>query len=92
MRTCPVNQVPFGSWHSGEFCCDRSYSPSIEFRYTELDGMDELYDLKADPYEIQNLIHDAAAGPELERLRTELQKLLAQTGGLDQGMSDIGNR
>ena len=54
--------------------------------------MDEIYDLKADPYEIQNLIHDAAAGPELERLRTELQKLLAQTGGLDQGMSDIGNR
>ena len=48
--------------------------------YTELDGMDELYDLEADPYEIRNLIDDEQAGPELERLRAELQKLLIDSG------------
>ncbi len=28
--------------------------------YTQLPGADELYDLKKDPYEMQNLVHDAA--------------------------------
>ncbi len=40
--------------------------------YQDLQGMDELYDLKADPYEMKNLIHDApkvapAMKKELER-------------------------
>lgn len=26
--------------------------------YFELEGMDELYDLKSDPYEMKNLIHE----------------------------------
>ncbi len=30
-------------------------------RYTELQGMDELYDVKKDPGEMKNLIHDAPA-------------------------------
>jgi N-acetylglucosamine-6-sulfatase len=29
--------------------------------YTELNGADELYDLKKDPYEMQNMVHDAPA-------------------------------
>jgi len=48
-------------------------------QYTELDGMDELYDLEADPYEIRNLISDPAASQELEQLQAELQRLLAET-------------
>lgn len=48
--------------------------------YTELEGMDELYDLKADPYELDNLIKNKSAQPELEELQGELAKLLKETG------------
>jgi N-acetylglucosamine-6-sulfatase len=49
--------------------------------YTDLgDGMDELYDLQADPYEMKNLIADPAARPMLEELKQELARLLRQTG------------
>jgi N-acetylglucosamine-6-sulfatase len=45
--------------------------------YTELAGMDELYDLKADPYEMKNLVADAQA--PLTRMQTELHRLLKET-------------
>lgn len=44
-------------------------------RYTELTGMDELYDLQSDPYEMHNLIGDSAARPKLDSLQAELQRL-----------------
>ncbi len=50
-------------------------------RYTELKGMDELYDLKADPYEITNVIADPAAQSGLKAMQTELDRLLEETGG-----------
>jgi N-acetylglucosamine-6-sulfatase len=40
--------------------------------YTELEGMDELYDLKKDPGEMKNLIHDAP-GP-LSGLQKDLDR------------------
>ena len=40
--------------------------------YTELEGMDELYDLKKDAGEMKNLIHDAAA--TLSGLKRDLDK------------------
>jgi arylsulfatase A-like enzyme len=40
--------------------------------YPELNGADELYDLKKDPYEMQNLVHDAAA--VLEEKKGQLDK------------------
>ena len=43
--------------------------------YRELQNMDELYDLQADPYEERNLISESAAAPILERLRKELAGL-----------------
>jgi arylsulfatase A-like enzyme len=43
--------------------------------YPELEGMDELYDLQADPHEMRNLINEPAAGQELARLRNELERL-----------------
>lgn len=46
--------------------------------YTDLNGMDELYDLQADPYEMKNLIDDPAASEPLKGLRTELQRLSAE--------------
>jgi N-acetylglucosamine-6-sulfatase len=43
--------------------------------YRELEGMDELYDLRRDPFEMQNLIADAALRGTLESLRADLQRL-----------------
>ena len=43
--------------------------------YTELEGMDELYDLRRDPFEMHNLIADAAVRGTVESLRADLQHL-----------------
>jgi len=45
-------------------------------RYTELEGMDELYDLQKDPYEMHNAIREQAAA--LPALRKELDALIAR--------------
>ena len=50
-------------------------------RYVDLEGMNELYDLEADPYEVKNLIDDHAAQPALEEMKSELERLLNETGG-----------
>src|SRR5262249_14596151 len=47
--------------------------------YTELTGMDELYDLRADPYELRNRIHDPDAQPALRESQAELRRLLRET-------------
>jgi arylsulfatase A-like enzyme len=47
--------------------------------YTQLEAMDELYDLEKDPGEMNNLIQDAAAKPALERLKRELARILKET-------------
>jgi len=44
--------------------------------YTELAGMDELYDLVADPYEMENLIGELNRRPVLEELQAELKTLI----------------
>ncbi len=49
-------------------------------RYVDLDGMDELYDLAADPYEMRNLIDDEAAQAIRTELEADLDRLLQQTG------------
>jgi arylsulfatase A-like enzyme len=48
--------------------------------YTELEGMDELYNIKADPYEMKNLIQDKSSKSTLRDMKAELAKLLKQTG------------
>jgi N-acetylglucosamine-6-sulfatase len=45
-------------------------------QYTDLDGMDEFYDLLADPYEMHNRIDDPAQSERVEELRGRLSKLL----------------
>ncbi len=45
-------------------------------RYTELDGMNELYDLAADPYEMRNLIREPDAQSILSELDSQLDELL----------------
>jgi N-acetylglucosamine-6-sulfatase len=44
--------------------------------YLELDGMNELYDLKTDPYEMKNLIKEPKAATQLRAMQTELKQLL----------------
>jgi N-acetylglucosamine-6-sulfatase len=49
-------------------------------RYSELKGMDELYDLKNDPYEMNNRIGDPTSAADLE----ELKRLLARLTGREE--------
>jgi N-acetylglucosamine-6-sulfatase len=44
--------------------------------YVDLEGMDEFYDLKADPYEMKNLIANPQSLPALQESRSALQDLL----------------
>jgi arylsulfatase A-like enzyme len=49
--------------------------------YVDQKEADELYDLQKDPYELHNLASDGAAAADLKAMQTELQRLLAETGG-----------
>jgi len=46
-------------------------------RYLELDGMDEMFDLQTDPYELDNLIDSGRGREMLPALRAELARLTA---------------
>jgi arylsulfatase A-like enzyme len=46
------------------------------------EGVDELYDLERDPYEITNLIRDPAYAPVRAQLAEELRRLVAASVGL----------
>ena len=45
-------------------------------RYVELEGMDELYDLREDPYEMRNLFGQPAGRAVLPDLRARLARLV----------------
>lgn len=47
--------------------------------YLELEGMDELYDLETDPYELTNVIDDPEYAEIHQQMRAELQRLLDST-------------
>jgi len=47
--------------------------------YVDLDGMDEVYDLGADPFELANLSREEAAQAALRDLKAELTRLLAES-------------
>jgi N-acetylglucosamine-6-sulfatase len=46
--------------------------------YGELERMDELYDLKADPYEMKNLIEEPGAQDALKEIKAELARRLKE--------------
>src|SRR5690606_8944411 len=48
-------------------------------RYTDQAGFDELYDLEADPYELNNLIDDPQYAGQRAAMVEELDRLLAET-------------
>jgi len=43
--------------------------------YVDLEGMDELYDLKEDPYEMKNVISNPSLRATVERLRADMVRL-----------------
>ncbi|MGH7598886.1 MAG: sulfatase/phosphatase domain-containing protein, partial [bacterium] len=47
--------------------------------YLELEGMDELYDLKTDPYEMKNLIDQPGTKKALDKVKKEMERLLEET-------------
>ncbi len=47
--------------------------------YLELEGMDELYDLKTDPHEMKNLINHPGAKKALGEMKQEMERLLKET-------------
>jgi arylsulfatase A-like enzyme len=47
--------------------------------YLELEGMDELYDLKTDPYEMKNLINQPRGEKAFKEMKKELERLLKET-------------
>jgi N-acetylglucosamine-6-sulfatase len=47
--------------------------------YVDLEGMDELYDLRADPFEMENLVGQVDARPVLDEMKAELSRLLLAT-------------
>lgn len=49
--------------------------------YPDLKGADELYDLKADPYEMKNLVAEKSAQSSLKQMEAELERLLQETSG-----------
>ncbi|MBI5397279.1 MAG: sulfatase [Verrucomicrobia bacterium] len=51
-------------------------------RYVDLPGMDELYDLRADPHEMKNLIADPRVAQTLRQMQNELARQLRATGGV----------
>lgn len=66
-------------------------------RYPHGDGgpdrhLAELYEIRGDPHETRNLIHDPRYDPVVARLRQELDRLIRETGGcpdtmpIDQGI------
>ena len=50
--------------------------------YLELEGMDELYDLKTDPFEMKNLIHRSSAAKALAAMKKEMERLLKETNAV----------
>jgi len=48
--------------------------------YVDLEGMNELYDLDIDPYELHNIIDDPNMVGTLKEMKNELNRLLQQTG------------
>jgi len=50
-------------------------------RYPGADDIEELYDLKNDPYELKNLASDPAHSSALAEMKKEMDKLMVETGG-----------
>ena len=46
-------------------------------RYRDLEGMNELYDLQQDPFELSNLVNSSVAAGVRQQMESELARLTA---------------
>lgn len=68
---------PLGEWHR---TVEWRLVTNNRFKYVWNQGdLDEFYDLNADPYEMENLIHDEYYGDELTRLQDRLFAWMLET-------------
>ena len=58
-------------------------------QYFELEGMDELYDLKTDPYEMRNIIHQPGAAKTLVEMKRQMKQLLAARQSDQKRMAEV---
>ncbi len=70
----PTNQEPFPAWQAVR----TERGKYIHYR-SEEKGLDELYDLTADPYEMKNRINEPDAQALRETLKKELRTLLEES-------------
>lgn len=88
-----LNGAPFGGWRTSmltEYFREGMQAVptwhavrSEEWKYIQYDGhpeWDELYDLKNDPNERKNLVKDEAVAEPLKTMKSELSRLLQETG------------
>jgi N-acetylglucosamine-6-sulfatase len=47
--------------------------------YDEVEAADELYNLKADPHEMKNVIADPASAEQIAAMKSQLKQMLEQT-------------
>jgi arylsulfatase A-like enzyme len=77
--------VPLGPWHG---TVEWRMVTDNRFKYTWNKGdLDELYDLRQDPFEMQNLVEQPGLADTLERFRRVLLDWMADTG--DESRSDF---
>jgi len=68
---------PLGEWHK---TVEWRLVTDSRLKYVWNDGdLDELYDVEADPYELNNLIHDLGYAEELDRLQERLRRWMLET-------------
>lgn len=77
----PMSNAAFAEYHGDEwglYSMRTIRTDTAKYVYSP-HGTDELYDLEADPHEMNNRIDDGASGPQLAGLRTRLLEWMVRT-------------
>ena len=81
---CETYGIGYGKVHNGKMVV----TDTMKYIWNE-GMMDELYDLKQDPYEMRNLIDHSRYAETVAELRSKLVRLLVETGGEEETIAAI---